>query len=210
MGKRDDRAHDGSVFRARSHLLNETAVDLELVDRKAAQVAHAGVARPKVIDRDQYPHAADSFQNMHRLLSVAHDRGFCQLNLQECWVEPRGIQSAANLTYQVREAELRGRKVDRDTQGARPALLPYAPLATRLIQHPFADGVEQAALVRDGNEVSRQQQAALRMVPANQCFGAVYPSGRRVNLGLVVQLELLPTQCLVQLALELDALLCHR
>src|SRR5271168_3443759 len=133
MGERDDCAHDGSVLRARSHLLDKAAVDLELVDRKATQVAHAGVAGAEVIDRDQHAHTADGFQNMYRLLGIAHDRGLGQLDLEKCRVEPRGVKSAANLRYEIHEAELRRRKIDRDAHGTRPALLPDSPLATRLV-----------------------------------------------------------------------------
>src|SRR6185437_8787040 len=51
MRERDDRAHDRGVLPERSHLLDEAAIDLELVDRKAAQIAHARVAGAEVIDR---------------------------------------------------------------------------------------------------------------------------------------------------------------
>ena len=48
------------------------------------------------------------------------------------------------------------------------------------------------------------------MAPADQRFGAVDPARRGVDLGLVMQLELVAAQCLVQLALELHALLRDR
>ena len=47
--------------------VDEHAVDLEFVDREAAQVAHARVAGAEVVDRDQHSHGAQLLENRDRL-----------------------------------------------------------------------------------------------------------------------------------------------
>jgi hypothetical protein len=55
-------------------------------------------------------------------------------------------------------------------------------------------------------ESARQSQAPLRIVPAQQCFNAVDPSGRNVDLGLIVQNKLMLVQRTAQAVFERQAL----
>src|ERR1700683_501953 len=45
----DHGAYDGGIRRAAGHLLHKRAVDLELVDREAPQITHAGIPGPEII-----------------------------------------------------------------------------------------------------------------------------------------------------------------
>src|SRR5437763_5847713 len=208
--QRDDGANDRCVLRAPGHLLDKAAVDFQLVNRKAPQVAHARIPGAEIIDRYQNAHAADGLQDAYRLLRIAHHRALGEFDLEEPRLQGRGVERAANLIDQVDEPELRGRKVHGDAQGTQPFTLPRLRLAAGFKQHPFADVIEQAAFIGDRDEIVGRHQAALRMPPADQGFRTVDPTARGVDLRLVVQFELPAAQRLMQVALEFDALLRHR
>ncbi len=67
-----------------------------------------------------------------------------------------------------------------------PALHP----ACRFAEHPVADLVDQADLLGDGDEFQRADQAAFRMLPADQRFGLDDAAVARIDDGLEVHLEL--------------------
>src|SRR5262249_25751998 len=152
---------------------DETAVDLQFVDREAPQVTHARVAGAEVIDRHQHTHATDRFEDDDRFLGIAHHRALGQLDLEVLRIELRRLERLADLLYQGRKAELRWRKIHRHAHRPQPFLLPRLRLPARLEQYPLADGIEQAAFLGDRNEILRWHQATLRMAPADQCLGAV-------------------------------------
>src|SRR5204862_302964 len=106
VGERDDGTHDRRVFRTPRHVFDEAAVDLQLVDRKAAQVAHARVAGAEVVDRHQHAHAADGFQDADRLLRIAHDGALGELDLEKPRIQRSRIERPPDLVDEVREPEL--------------------------------------------------------------------------------------------------------
>ena len=68
----------------------------------------------------------------------------------------------------------------------------------------FAERADQAVALGDRDEHRRADHAALRVVPAHQRFGAGDLAARRVDLGLVVELELVARQRQAQVAQQLD------
>lgn len=75
---------------------------------------------------------------------------------------------------------------------------PLAHLPAGLDEHPLANGNDQAGLFRQANEAVRQQQALLRVLPAQQGLGPDRLAGTGVELGLVVQAELTLLEGLAQ------------
>src|SRR5581483_11274328 len=63
--ERDDRAADACGTRVGADVLDEAAVDLELVERKLAQIAQARIAGAEIVEREldaeflQFAHRAD-------------------------------------------------------------------------------------------------------------------------------------------------------
>src|SRR5260221_4959473 len=82
MSERDDRAHDGGILGSRHDLADESPVDLQLVDRKSPQIAHAGVAGAEGVDRYQYAHRTQFLENGDRLFRIAHHRAFGEFHLE--------------------------------------------------------------------------------------------------------------------------------
>ena len=69
-------------------------------------------------------------------------------------------------------AELRGRQVDRHPAQLQALLLPGLQLGDRLFQHPGADAVDIAGILRDGDELDRRDGTELRVLPTQQRLGA--------------------------------------
>ena len=75
-----------------------------------------------------------------------------------------------------------------------------------LAQDPVAHRDNHSRRLEYMQEPARQGQSALRIVPAQQCFNAVNPSGGDVDLRLIVQNELMLVQGTAQTVFERQAL----
>ena len=100
--------------------------------------------------------------------------------------------------------ELARRDVDRNAElGARTKLL--APLddgAACLLEDPLADWQYETRFFRDGHEVTRHEQTALRMFPPHEGFDAEpLPVGQRDHR-LVVHSQLMAFQGAVESVLD--------
>src|ERR1700675_254751 len=69
--QRDDGAHDRRILGTTHDLVDEHTVDLELIDRKATQIAHTRIAVSKIIDRDEHSHGAQMLEYRNRFLGIA-------------------------------------------------------------------------------------------------------------------------------------------
>src|SRR5882757_6620516 len=104
------------------------------------------------------------------------------------------IQGAPNDVDEVALPELCCGDIDGDAHGRKTVALPGTDLTARLPHDPFSDRNDQPALFGQGYEVIGRDQTPLRVLPAKQRFGAAEPSGSRIDLGLIVQQELLALQ----------------
>ena len=77
---------------------------------------------------------------------------------------------------------------NRDLQ---PLLAPGSHLRQGGVQAPIADPYHEFAVFNQGQEFRRRQHAAFRMLPADQGFGTKYGAGAHIDLGLVIQNELI-------------------
>src|SRR5207244_10546833 len=102
--------------------------------------------------------------------------------------------------------ELAGREVDGQPEPVvAVAALQPGDVPARLREDPVADGDDQACLLGQGDEVVREDQTPLRVLPAGECF---YPRDAAVpepDDRLVVDYELLPFDGATQFFLELEA-----
>ena len=77
-----------------------------------------------------------------------------------------------------------------------------ADLATRLFEDPVPEGHDQPGLLRQRDERGRGDEPELRMIPSGQRLEADDPTGPRVDLRLIVQLEVTRLERRAQIALE--------
>ena len=112
---------------------------------------------------------------------------------------------------EARVAQLQRRHIERQREAvaAMPQSLggPLRELAARLVQHPRADGVDEAALLGDGNEPPRRDGAQLRMLPAQERFDAAQAAGGGIDARLIVQRKLVALDRAAQARLHVEPLL---
>ena len=87
----------------------------------------------------------------------------------------------------------------------RPAAFPGRALAAGLVQDPFVDRQDQARLFGQAQERAGRQQAALRVLPAQQRLDADDLVAAQIDLRLIVQHEFVARQRTAQLGLEMRA-----
>jgi len=80
-GERGDCAHDRRIGRLRVDPAQERAVDLQLVDRQAAQIGEARVAGAEVVDGEAHAELADRFERGDVLGEARHQHALGDLEL---------------------------------------------------------------------------------------------------------------------------------
>ena len=83
--------------------------------------------------------------------------------------------------------------------GIDPQGLPLRQLLQGLVDNPVADPQGQWLVAQRRNEQRRWQQAAFRVLPADQGLEGLDLAAAHVDLGLEVQAQLLVVQCLADL-----------
>ena len=100
-----------------------------------------------------------------------------------------GVELATQSSEEARVVELD--RVDVDAHHGLEALgTPACELRQGLLDHPVAEAQQQGVAGEVGDERRREQQAALRVLPADERLEADEVAATQVDLGLVVQDEL--------------------
>ena len=117
--------------------------------------------------------------------------------------------SAEALRDEVREAavlQLERRDVHaHPRRRARGQPLPHVRLPAGLLDHPAPHRDDEARLLRDGDELRRRHEAAIRVAPAQQRLRTDHPPGADGEDRLVVEDELVPFERSFKLASRLQA-----
>ena len=113
---------------------------------------------------------------------------------------PAEVDGARHAAHQAAVAKLHAGHVHRHLPGGAVGVAPAAHLRARLAQHPIADLDDQAALLREGDELVRRHEAALRMRPAQQRLDGLDLHILERQARLIIQREFLPLHRLAQIA----------
>src|ERR1043166_4052081 len=70
LGDADDRLHDGERAIRPADILDERAVDFDLVERKTLQIAQRGVTGSEIVERNPYTEVAQLMQDAERRLDI--------------------------------------------------------------------------------------------------------------------------------------------
>ena len=170
---------------ARLDPLEEGAVDLDLVERQALQVAEARVAGAEIVERDAHAEIADLVQEQARRARVLEQHRLGDFDLEPARVEAGFAQHLLDRLDDVAAAELAGRQVDGHAHMVRPRRARPAGLA----QHPFAEIDDQAHFLGDGNELGRRDHAAQRVRPAQKRLAGGNLARLQIEQRLVEDLE---------------------
>ncbi len=103
---------------------------------------------------------------------------------------------------QAAATELQRREIDRHRRRRQPGRQPGRDLAAGGLEHPAADGHDQAAILGHRNEAGRRHLADFGIVPAQQRLEAGDAAAIDVELGLVGEAEFRAAQRLVQAILQ--------
>ncbi len=202
--KADHRIDDGRIaaalYRRPAH---EALVDLDLVERRLAQIAEGRIAGAEIVERDAH---AQPFQPREHLIggfAFMDESVFGDLQLQPLGREPRRGERIHHDAGQRRIGELQRRDVDGDAH----ILRPLRGVMTGGAHHPFANRANQPRLLRNGDEHGGRDRSAHRMIPAQQCLEADDPFILRVDDRLEHQMKAVMGERMTQVLLQLAAVL---
>jgi hypothetical protein len=146
-----DGADDRLRFRVGLYVVDERPVDLDSIEREAPQVAERGVSRAEVVHRDAHAALSQFPQHRQRLIGVAHQDRFGDLQFQPLRLEPGIGERTMDLAHERALGKLHGRNVD----GHADAGGPGRRIAAGLGQYPAADRDDQTRLLGQWDELHR-------------------------------------------------------
>ncbi len=141
-----------------AEILDEGAIDLDLVEREALQVAQRGIAGAEIVERDPDPELAQLVQDIERGLVVADQHGLGDLELEPAMRQGPSSECRRDVERQRLALELHRRDVDRDANVIRPV----RRFRHGGVEHPVAEFVDQAAFLGHRNEIRGRDQCRAR------------------------------------------------
>ena len=162
LSHREDRGRERRVVRIGGDVADEGAVDLDALDREAAQGRKRGVSGSEVVESQSDAHVVELGQRLDRGLLVREDRALGQLQLELARGESLLFQDARHQLWPGSLPQLVRRNVDGDPDRFEALGLPAADLRTRAAQHPLADAQDQARILGDRDELVRANGSRAR------------------------------------------------
>src|SRR5262249_38884937 len=153
----------------------EAAIDLQRVERRRRERVERRVARAEIIDDQRDAERLQVLEARLRFVAAAAEDRLGDLESQFLRQQPAAPYKAVERRDQVAIGELALVHIDAgDKPGMRRiALLPAQQIAAGLLEHPPVERDDEPGLLGDGEEVVRQQQAAIRVLPAHQRLAAL-------------------------------------
>ena len=93
----NDGIDDACIAGVGGQALDETAVDLEPLDREALQITEAGIAGAEVVDGHPQPQRSERLEPVQRLVGIAQQDALGQLQLQQRWGQTGRAQHTGDL-----------------------------------------------------------------------------------------------------------------
>src|SRR5579884_1236866 len=180
---------------------NEAAVELQLAHGEVAQVGERGDAGSEVVDGNDHPQPLQFLDDGPGGVDLGDHTCLRDLNHQRL---PRHSVTCQGISDHGHEARLQqggGGDVDGDADPA-SALAPVAALAACLVKHPLRDAGHQSGLLRRRQELDRSQETQAWMRPPDQGLHREDLPVPQVQLGLIVEDELVLVDGHVQLFQE--------
>ena len=144
-------------------------------------------------------------QRRDHVLQVLHQAALGDFELDRAVRHAVGRHALVDVLDQVAAFEQARRQVDRDRIGKTEIDLPDLGLAGGLLQGPFAQRHDQPGFLGQRNEIARWHQRGAAL-PAHQRLGADHARRSHVDLGLVMQDQLVALDRLVQCRFKFELL----
>src|SRR5206468_8229864 len=106
LAEADDRTHDRLRVGIGGEVAHKGLVDLDLVERKAAQIAQAGIAGAEIVHRDANTERAQRMQGRQHLAALFQKQRLRDLELQTPRRQAALLQRIRYQRQQIAEPEL--------------------------------------------------------------------------------------------------------
>ena len=179
------------------HVAHERAVDLELGEVQAREVAQRRLALPEVVEADRDARPAQLSQCGGGPLEVGEDRGLGDLEHQPGRRHAGRGHGGQHPRGEVRLRQVARRDVHRHAGRCRNGHA--GEVAQCAPHHPVGERLDQPRALSQRQEGVGVDQAVARMVPAQQRLDADDAAVVQAQLGLVVQHELVEVHGALQL-----------
>ena len=186
--------------------MHERLVDLEGVDRYALQITQTRIAGAEVVYGERHTQRLERLQHHGGRRGVVHEQAFGQFEFEILRRHAGLLQDQIQSVDKALAPELHGGNIDRHGHRGQAGVEPGADLPAGLAQHPLADRHDEAALLRDRNELRRQNKPERRVIPADQNLAAGHGPADEVDLRLVMQHELVLLHGAAQVVFDHHAL----
>ena len=191
MRQRDGGGADGDVVAVAFDVAYERLIEFQGVDRQQLEVAERRVARAEIVDRQAHAQVAQRLELADAGGRVVHGNRFGDFELQVGAFQTMLFQCPRDMRQQDGRVQLMGGQVHGHAEVGDADIAPCAELAAGFIQYPFAQRQDQAGFLGDGDEFGWRHQAHARVAPAYQRLEPDDAAAPAVELGLVMQFELL-------------------
>ena len=208
MSHRDYCLDDRLIVLALRNAAHEGLVDLHAVERETFQIGQRRIAGAEIVHRQMEALVLQFIEYFFRVLLIAHHGAFRDFQFQRIDAQAGFADGVGDELDQSLVRHLSRGNVDRDPQVRQAALLPGAILHTGRLRDPAAHWHDQAGFLRDGDEISGRHESELRAYPAYQSLQTGDPTGRDIDLRLIVQHEFAIVQRIAQVRFEFQPL--HR
>src|SRR5262249_5358940 len=142
-------------------------VELDSVDGQLRELAQGRVADAEAVEHYRDAGVLEPLQGLPRARHVAHHVALRDLHLQSAGSEAALLERVLDLRDEVVAQQLRRREVDGEAQAALTAL-PGARLKARGADDPGPDREDEPGEVGPGEEVLREHEAEVRVLPAQE------------------------------------------
>ena len=195
MGKIDRRPDDGVI--AGHEAAHERPVDLQAVDRQAAQVAEGGIADPVVVYRELHTHLVQPGETGHRTGRVREHEVLGNLEHERRRGRLAAPKHVGDLIGEPRIAQAPRRQVhgNRDRRYA----VHTGPLGQRLVEQDQRQRFYQTGLLGELDELPRLQAPLARMIPSRERLDRPDRAGLEADDRLIVERELAVRDAVSQL-----------
>src|SRR5271168_468169 len=119
--KADDRTHDRLRVAIASEVTHKRLVDLDLVERKASEIAEAGITGAEIVHRDAHAERAQRVQRGQHFTALFKQQGFGDFEFEPLCRQTGFVQRVRYDRKQITDAELQRRQVYSYANLIRPA-----------------------------------------------------------------------------------------
>ena len=197
----DDSLRNRRIARIADDIAYKRLVHFHLIDRQLLQIRQRRVASAEIVNRNAYAERFQLMQDFPRPTSVMHDGALGDFERDAVRISAGGGECRAHVRHQIVLGQLARGDIDADLQGQTGAL-PFGRLSTSAAQNPAADLMDQFRFLGLGDEHAGKNQTMLRVMPAQQRFHADHQTRYQCQLRLVVQRQLIASQCLAQFVFQ--------